>query len=1440
MYRPKGRGRLRATEVTEMDAGKLLEWLADNQRQQQQQQTQLLQQMAEQQKEQQRLVRELMEQQQGQVERWLQAGSRGPTGATTEGAGVGAALALPLRLVKMTPSDDPEAFLITFERVATAARWPEENWATLLAPYLTGAAQGAYRGLAARDALHYHKVKEAILDQAGITPETHRQRFRTEKYRPGERPRAVVQRLKEAAMRWLEPERKSSMQVVEMVVLDQFLQILPPDSRLWVRRHQPTTLGEATSILENYMAAAGGEERVERGPEGPGGRGERGRARPSRARGGWGAPPIPWKRWGEPSTTPPPGPPKENLPREKPAVAPRPPEAPTPGACFECGQEGHFRRDCPFMDCSYGRALMADQRARSRADDKITVQVGVAGKEVWALVDTGCNQTMVREALLPRGGTMGPTIAMQCIHGDVKHYPTQWVLITEGGQQRRCRVAVAPGLAYPVVLGRDWPGLTRLLQEWGKVHPTQAERAESRPHATTPPREAQAGDTPSIDDRGRATADDHEFVREQCEDESLKHAWEQAGNTAEPDRTGKRGPRFEVRDDRLYRVVCPPEQRGEVWQLLVPARRRWRVLEAAHANPWAGHLGSEKTLQRILQRFYWPGVHKETRDFCDSCPECQRVAGKSVARAPLVPLPVVDVPFRRIALDLVGPLERSRKGNRYILVLIDYATRYPEAVPLRSTKAPVLAEELVKVFSRVGLPQEILTDQGTNLTGRVLAELCRLLRVKQLRTSVYHPQTDGLVERFNRTLKTMLRKFIELDPRDWDQFLPALLFAVREVPQASTGFSPFELLYGRQPRGILDLIKEEWEEQPPKVQGMVPYILGLRERLRAVGELAQGNLRKAQARQARYYNRGAQVRTFAPGERVLLLLPSAESKLLAKWQGPYEVIRQVGPVDYEIKLPDRRKGAQIYHVNLLKRWREREGLMVSLQKAEPELGPWGGDIKDVEEEAPLGAELTEPQREGMRSLLREFADVLSTQPGKTTAGYHHIQTPPGQKIREPLRPLPRKMWDPVQEEVSKMLRMGVIRESRSAWRSPIVLVPKRDGTLRFCIDFRKVNAISRMDAYPMPRVEELLERLGRAQYLSTLDLTKGYWQIPLTPTSQAKTAFATPSGLYHFITMPFGLNGAAATFQRVMDQVLRDHQAYAAAYIDDIIIFSASWEEHLTHVRAVLQALKEARLTANPAKCTFGQAEVAYLGYVVGRGHLRPQVNKIAAVQNYRAPTTKKQVRQFLGLAGYYRRFIPQFATIATPLTDLTRKGYPEKVKWTERCEEAFQQLKQRLTSAPVLTQPDFTKPFIVQTDASNLGVGAVLAQDQGKGDRPIVYLSRKLLPREQQYSTIEKEALALRWAVEMLRYYLWGNTFRLVTDHAPLTWMHNMKEVNPRVMRWYLFLQQYSFIIVHRAGREHSNVDFLSRCVEREEVKRETRETRGEGCDGGTYPRTP
>ncbi len=314
------------------------------------------------------------------------------------------------------------------------------------------------------------------------------------------------------------------------------------------------------------------------------------------------------------------------------------------------------------------------------------------------------------------------------------------------------------------------------------------------------------------------------MAKEQLEDDRLKHCWRQVrvieGKDVQP--PPHPTPHFVFQNGLLY---CVAQRRGEEVKLLVlPRSKTETILELTHSHPMVGHLGAQNTAQRIRDRFHWPGLDAEVKRFCQVCPDCQRTSPQTPPPSPLIPLPIIGVPFERIGMDLVGPLPKSARGHEHILVIVDYATRYPEAIPLRKATFKAIAQELFLLCSRVGIPREILTDQGTPFMSRTMADLCRLLQVKQLRTTVYHPQTDGLVERFNKTLKQMLRRVAADDRRDWDQMLPYVLFGIREVPQASTGFTPFELLFGRQPRGLLDVAKEVWEQQPATHRSTIEHV----------------------------------------------------------------------------------------------------------------------------------------------------------------------------------------------------------------------------------------------------------------------------------------------------------------------------------------------------------------------------------------------------------------------------------------------------------------------------------------------------------------------------------------------------------------------------------------------------------------------------------------
>ena len=880
---------------------------------------------------------------------------------------------------------------------------------------------------------------------------------------------------------------------------------------------------------------------------------------------------------------------------------------------------------------------------------------------------------------------------------------------------------------------------------------------------------------------------------------------------------------FFRREGILYRKYQPPGTTNEddaTDQLVLPIQCRQSVLQLAHNIPLAGHLGRRKTASRILQRFYWPGIFRDVSDHCRSCPECQKSSPRGNNKAPLVPLPVIDVPFKRIAMDIVGPLPRSSSGNRFILVICDYASRYPEAIPLRRIDASRIANELVKLFARVGVPEEILTDQGTNFTSHLLQEIYKLLRIKPIRTTPYHPQTDGLVERFNHTLKSMLRKTATTEGKNWDDLLPYLLFAYREVPQASTGFSPFELLYGRQVRGPLDILRDSWIASPKTSESIVSYVLLMQERLSELRDLVKQNLQHAQDSQKTWYDKNARNRQLQPGDHVLVLLPTSTNKLLAEWQGPYVVTRRIGKVNYEIHMPNRRKQKQIFHVNMLREWVSPTALscyaedIVEEDPDDDEVVTWRDC--DNHTSPTLGEGLSADQHKDVKDLWQKFSHVLNEKPGRTSVTEHTIPTSDAKPIHLPPYLIPHAYRDIVRNELKEMEQEGIIERSSSAWASPIVMVKKKDGTLRMCVDYRRLNTVSQMDAYPMPRVDELIDRLGDASFITTLDLSRGYWQVPVRQQDQHKTAFTTPYGLFQFRVMPFGLQGAPATFQRMMDVILQETHDFAAAYLDDVVIHSRTWEDHLRHVSDILQRLQDAGLTVKPRKCQFAMSRCAYLGHIVEGCEVRPEDVKVQAVRDFPIPTSKKQVRAFLGLTGYYRRFMPNYADVASPITDLTRKDTPNRVKWTPICHQAFTSLKNALCSSPVLRSPDFQRNFILQTDASDRGVGAVLSQRDDDGmDYPIAYFSKKLLPREVRYSTVEKECLAIKLATHAFRVYLLGRPFIIQTDHRSLKWLDQLKDTNSRLTRWSLALQPYCYTVEYRSGASNGNADALSRAYD-------------------------
>ena len=463
------------------------------------------------------------------------------------------------------------------------------------------------------------------------------------------------------------------------------------------------------------------------------------------------------------------------------------------------------------------------------------------------------------------------------------------------------------------------------------------------------------------------------------------------------------------------------------------------------------------------------------------------------------------------------------------------------------------------------------------------------------------------------------------------------------------------------------------------------------------------------------------------------------------------------------------------------------------------------------------SQLDSSQKSELKDLIHKYRDVFTTKEGdlgRTNVIRHEIKLT-GNHAPIKCRPyrVGYKQRQIINEEIQKLLDKRVIRPSSSPWAFPLVLVPKSDGTTRMCVDYRKLNEITVADSYPLPLIHDTLDTLGAKKplFLTTLDLCSGYHQIEMSPESQEMTAFTSHAGLFEYETMSYGLRNGPATFQRMMSLVLRglEHDI-CLLYIDDILVFSGNFDRHLHDLEAIFKRLRKANLKLRSDKCLFARKEIKYLGHIVSKDGIQVDSNKTSVVQNYPIPSTSKEVKAFLGLCNYYRRFVKDYAKIAHPLNALTSKKV--QFKWTEECQVAFDTLKQKLVQAPILMFPNFDLPFSVLSDASQYSVGYVLAQTVEGTERVIAYGGHALDSTQQNYTVTEKELLAVVEAIKAFDPYIRTTKFTVVTDHSAIKWLFSRSEPKGRLGRWVMLLQQYNFEVIHRSGKSITHVDGLSR----------------------------
>ncbi|XP_071483344.1 uncharacterized protein [Diadema antillarum] len=1358
------------------------------------------------------------------------------------------------QLVPKFREDRVEEFFQHFEKVAVSLEWPKEVWPTLIQSSLVGKAQEVYASLTIQECSNYENLKSSVLRAYELVPEAHRQLFRNYRRRDDQTFVDFVQHKQTHFEHWLRSSGVDDFhKLKELVLLEEVKRCVQPDQRQYLEEREAHGARRAAVLLDEYVLTHKGTFKLSSSKKGGQGVPRKGAVAPS----------IP-----------------------KPDLDQKPNKA-----CFYCKKDGHVMSACWKLKKKREKEGISNPKAlpdalaitrtehlpsfeRVAENYKPFISSGYVSLtpdseqvQVHILRDTGASQSLVCANTLPFSveSSVDSEVFVRGVEGGSVRVPLHNIELKSDLVSGSVVVGILPTLpveGVTLLLGNDIAGekvlphflpsktpvvdeaTEKLVQDMPDVFPSCAVTRSMARELEKEEQEDILADTFFSRLEESSNSDDAHMDHGQMSEISRQSLVELQGKDPEivrlaqslvpEDEEVNETVKFYKRDGILMRRWRPPDATSDedfrdVHQVVVPKMYRKEIISLAHEAPLAGHLGINKTQEKVLRYFFWPGLRHDVAEFCRSCHVCQ-VVGKpnqKIPPAPLRPIPAFEEPFSRVIVDCVGPLPRTKLGNQYLLTMMCASTRFPEAIPLRTITAKNVSKALVKFFTMVGLPKCVQSDQGSNFTSKIFQQVMSELGVECRNSSAYHPQSQGALERFHQTLKNMMRVYCSEHEKEWDEGIPLLLFAVRESVQESLGFSPFELVFGHSVRGPLKILQEKILVEPES--NLLDYVCQFKDRLSCTRELAAGHLKAAQSNMKRLFDRKVKERHFEPGSKVLVLLPLQGDALKARYAGPYVVEKRVSDVNYIILTPDRRKRRRLCHVNMLKEYVEN----VEEAKEKPvatvgigcEVDGEDSESDDVEipqlmlKNSEVLANLSDTlshlpgvERAQVMDVVHEYEHLFSDVPGRTSVVVHDVDVGDSSPVKQhPYRVNPLKM-DVLRKEVQYMLEHDLIEPSKSGWSSPCVLVPKQDGSLRFCTDYRLLNSKTKSDSYPLPRIDDCIDRVGNAKYVSKFDLLKGYWQVPLSERAKELSAFVTPDGFFQYKVMPFGMKNAPATFQRLINTVTSGLVG-CEAYLDDIIVYSHTWEDHLLRVRALFDRLTSANLTVNLRKCEFARAKVVFLGHIVGHGSVKPVEAKVETILNFPRPQSKRELRRFLGMTGYYRKFCHNFADAATPLTNMLRKD--SQFDWSDDCQVAFNRLKAMLASSPVLAAPNFDKQFILMVDASDTGGGGALMQKDDNGvDHPVAYMSRKFNKHQRRYSTVEKETLALVMALRHFDVYLNTTKYPVLvyTDHNPLVFLSRMRNKNGRLTRWALVLQEYNLVIQHVRGKDNVIADALSR----------------------------
>ena len=1318
-----------------------------------------------------------------------------------------------VKLVPKFSESDVSKYFLSFEKLMKLLVCPPEYWTLLLQSVLIGKALEVYSCLDSEQSENYEVVKEAILNAYKLVPEAYRIKFRNHRKTSNVTFLEFARTKTQYFDNWCASLEVKSLEALrELILLEDFKNNIPQGIKLHIEESKVDSLLQAAELADKYSLTHHF-----------------------------------YFKTGTDSTKP-----------EREKGHKNSETKPTDKVCYACKKPGHLMKHCfklkaknnssnkpvgllnqlKVPDCpdhkwretieNFGEHLMSGEVSSIDGEDR---------KKVVVLRDTGAAISLLLKSSLPENfqASSREYVIVGGFPDSCTSCPIETLFINTDVVQGNCKVAVVdelPVSGVEFLLGNDLVRGKRVCNpivmsdplpdmDVGVVTRTGLSTSyEDLSDSNIFEEGEQTVSGVSRDDLS-ITLEREDLIAAQKEDESLKSLFGKSVTIEEVDDCTKEV--YVVKDQLLYRKYRPVLDRGSnvIDQIVVPSKIRNWLMSVAHENLMSGHLGIRKTYEKLHNLFYWPSMRKDVKVFVNSCHPCQLSGkpNKRIPKAPLINIPSVGEPFEEVVIDLVGPLPKSKRGNQYILSIMDRMSRYPEAVPIRNGKAQTVVNHLVQYFTHFGLPKRIQTDNGTNFTSKHFREWVTTFGIEHKTSTPYHPESQGVVERFHQTLKSILRKLCNGNDKVWDDNLPFALFAIRSAPSETLGMSPFELVFGHRVRGPLEVIKDLWEKDEGEVN-VIDKLGGLRNNLFKAWELASEMEEKAKAVSKIKFDKKTRGRSFEIGDLVLALLPKEGSSLEYKFSGPFKVIEKRGNVNYLIEMEGRK--TRWIHINLLKKYncRDNNVNVVGLMQLS------NSEFSSKVETSPAASEtnsqyfsnlekhlhtLNKEEITMVTKLLERHPNVIKDTPGRTPLIEHDVELTNDTPIKQhPYRLSPAKS-ETVKGEIQYMLKNGLIVPSNSPWASPILLVKKEDNSDRLCMDYRKVNSVTKSDNFPLPRVIDCLDRVGQAKYISKIDLLKGYWQVPLSKRAQKISAFVTPSGSYECKVMPFGMRNAASTFQRLMSVVLSGIDG-CVVYLDDIVVFSDTLEEHLKTLEKVLTAIEEARLVINLKKCEFCQAQITYLGHKVGFGQVIPKESNIKAILDFPPPQNKKEAMRFIGMVGYFRRFVPNFSQLAAPITSLFKKRV--SFSFDTNALEAFNRLKAILVNKPVLMAPDFGRPFKLAIDASDIGVGAVLMQEKGEVDHPVSYFSKKLDKSQINYSTIEKELLALVLSLRHFEVYVNNgfNPIRIYTDHNPLVYINKFKNKNKRLTRWSLELQDYDLEIFHIKGADNKVADALSR----------------------------